>query len=155
MISISLVEQLLLAGPTCRGPAQCKHSPCTIKGRVHPLEDKVQQPETQPIQHQSGRRVLRSGGPNHSKSSCPSCVHLSTDRALLSLLQTHPKLGLGGCFPPPGWRIPPTVTYYGSWFYHELTNIIFMLLIFIFFNYLWSKFKRFDLEKSKNSYILG
>jgi hypothetical protein len=44
---------------------------------------------TQPIQHQSGRRVLRSGGLNHSKSSCPSCVHLSTDRALLSLLQTH------------------------------------------------------------------
>jgi hypothetical protein len=45
---------------------------------------------TQPIQHQSGRRVLRSGGPNHSKSLCPSCVHLSIDRALLSLIQTHP-----------------------------------------------------------------
>jgi hypothetical protein len=90
MTSISLVEQLLLAGPTCRGPARCKHSPCTIKGRVYSLEYKVQQSETQPIQHQSGRRVLRSGGPNHSKSSCPSCVHRSTDRALLSLLQTHP-----------------------------------------------------------------
>jgi hypothetical protein len=38
MTSISLVEQLLLAGPTCRGPAQCKHSPWTIKGRVYSLE---------------------------------------------------------------------------------------------------------------------
>jgi hypothetical protein len=90
MTSISLIEQLLLAGPTCRGPARCKHSPCTIKGRVCSLGYRVQRPETQPIQHQSGRRVLRSGGPNHSKSSCPSCVHLSTDRALLSPLQTHP-----------------------------------------------------------------
>jgi hypothetical protein len=38
MTSISLVEQLLLAGLTCRGPAQCKHSPWTIKGRVYSLE---------------------------------------------------------------------------------------------------------------------
>jgi hypothetical protein len=90
MTSISLVEQLLLAGPTCRGPARCKHSPCTIKGRVYSLEDRVQQSETQPIQHQSGRRVLRSGGPNHSKSSCPSCVHGFTDLAFLSPHQTHP-----------------------------------------------------------------
>jgi hypothetical protein len=29
---------LLLAGLTCRDPAQCKHSPWTIKGRGHPLE---------------------------------------------------------------------------------------------------------------------
>jgi hypothetical protein len=36
--SISLEEQPLQAGPTCRGPAQCKHSPWTIKGRVHSLE---------------------------------------------------------------------------------------------------------------------
>jgi hypothetical protein len=43
MTSISLVEQLLLAGPTFRGPARCKHSPCTIKGRVYSLEYKVQQ----------------------------------------------------------------------------------------------------------------
>jgi hypothetical protein len=38
MTSIPLIEQLLLAEPTCRGPAQCKHSPWTIKGRVHSLE---------------------------------------------------------------------------------------------------------------------
>jgi hypothetical protein len=31
MTSIPLIEQLLLAGPACRGPAQCKHSPWTIK----------------------------------------------------------------------------------------------------------------------------
>jgi hypothetical protein len=37
-ISTSPIEQLLLAGPTCRGPAQCKHSPWTIKGRVHSLD---------------------------------------------------------------------------------------------------------------------
>jgi hypothetical protein len=38
MTSIPLIEQPLLAGPTCRGPAQCKHSLWTIKGRVHSLE---------------------------------------------------------------------------------------------------------------------
>jgi hypothetical protein len=27
-----------MAGPTYRGPAQCKHSPWTIKGRVHSLD---------------------------------------------------------------------------------------------------------------------
>jgi hypothetical protein len=37
-ISTSPIEQLLLAGPTCRGPAQCKHSPWTIKGRVRSLD---------------------------------------------------------------------------------------------------------------------
>jgi hypothetical protein len=42
MTSMPLIEQLLLAGPTCRGPAQCKHSPWTIKGRVHSLEKKAQ-----------------------------------------------------------------------------------------------------------------
>jgi hypothetical protein len=29
--------------------------------------------------------------------------------AILGFLQTHPKLGLGGYIPPPGWRNPPTV----------------------------------------------
>jgi hypothetical protein len=33
-------NRLLLAEPTCRGPTQCKHSPWSIKGRVHPLEHK-------------------------------------------------------------------------------------------------------------------
>jgi hypothetical protein len=94
MTSIPLIEQLLLAGPTCRGPAQCKHSPWTIKGRVHSLEH-----EGQIHKHKS--RLSSTQG-SHSqyntivdvgyyapvarttlKSSCPSCVHLSTDRAPL------------------------------------------------------------------------
>jgi hypothetical protein len=63
---------------------------------------------SQAIQLKSGRRVLRSGGPNHSKFSCLSRVHLPFDQALLGLPQTLPKLGLGGCIPPHGWRFPPT-----------------------------------------------
>jgi hypothetical protein len=92
MTSISLIEQLLLAEPACRGPAQCKHSPWTIKGRVHSLEHKAQihkhksklsstQRLSQSIQYHSGRRVLRSGGPNHSKifvSLLCSSVHRSS-----------------------------------------------------------------------------
>jgi hypothetical protein len=113
-------NRLLLAGPTCRGPAQCKRSPWSIKGRVHPLEHKfflrlsqgldpqTVHKHTQAIQHSSGRRVLRSGGPNHSKSSRLSRVHPPFDQALLGLPQTLPKLGLGGCVPPLGWRFPPT-----------------------------------------------
>jgi hypothetical protein len=60
-----------LAGPTCRGPAQCKHLPWTIKesapGRkqVHDTHLKFHLGSSNT--HQSGRRVLRSGGPNHSK----------------------------------------------------------------------------------------
>jgi hypothetical protein len=46
--SISLEEQLLQAGPTCRGPARCKHSPWTIKGRVHSLERRLWTHKTQP-----------------------------------------------------------------------------------------------------------
>jgi hypothetical protein len=101
MTSIPLVEQLLLAGPTCRGPAQCKHSPWTIKGRVHSLEHKGS--DTQ------AKSRLSSTQGSHSQyntivdvgyyapaarttlnSLRPSCVHPHTDRALLSLLQTHP-----------------------------------------------------------------
>jgi hypothetical protein len=63
---------------------------------------------SQAIQLTSGRRVLRSGSPNHSKSLCLFRVHPPFDQAFLSLPQTHPKLGLGGCIPPPGWRFPPT-----------------------------------------------
>jgi hypothetical protein len=40
-ITYLLYYRLLLAGPTCRGPAQCEHSPWSIKGRVHSLEDKI------------------------------------------------------------------------------------------------------------------
>jgi hypothetical protein len=55
----------------------------------------------------SGCRVLRSGGLNHSIPLCVSRVHAPLDR-FLDLPQTHPKLGLGGCTPPPGWRNPST-----------------------------------------------
>jgi hypothetical protein len=34
-------NRLLLAGPTCQYPAQCKHSPWSIKGRVYSLEGEV------------------------------------------------------------------------------------------------------------------
>jgi hypothetical protein len=34
-------NRLLLAGPTCRGPAQCKHFPLSIKGRVYSLGNEV------------------------------------------------------------------------------------------------------------------
>jgi len=40
----------------------------------------------------SGRRVLRSGGPNHSKSLCASRIHSPLDRALLDCPQAHPTL---------------------------------------------------------------
>jgi hypothetical protein len=96
MTSIPLIEQLLLAGPTCRGPAQCKHSPWTIKGRVHSLEHEGSDTQaqvqakfyprlSQSIQYHSGRRVLRSGGPNHSKISvsllCSSAHQLSAPKS--------------------------------------------------------------------------
>jgi hypothetical protein len=55
----------------------------------------------------SGRRVLRSGGLNHSKLLCAFRVHTSLDLAFLGFPQTYPKLGLGGCTPPPDWRNPP------------------------------------------------
>ena len=49
----------------------------------------------------SGRRVLRSGGPNHSKPAV-FIVFLHLDRTNHSYpLSTHP-LGLGGCTTPPG-----------------------------------------------------
>jgi hypothetical protein len=57
-------------------------------------------------------RVLRSGGPNHSKLSH---VHVLGDRlaGLAKRLKALPHLWIkGGCTPPPGRRIPsPTVIY--------------------------------------------
>ena len=55
---------------------------------------------------QSGRRVLRSGGPNHSKSLCASRIHSPLDRALLDCPKLILHLGLGGCNPPPGCGFP-------------------------------------------------
>jgi hypothetical protein len=120
--SISLEEQLLQAGPTCRGPSQCKRSPWTIKGRGHSLERRFwthtrTQTKEHPCSHNQYNTKVDVGyyalaARTTLKSSRPSCVHPHIDPALLSLLQTHPWLGLGGCFPPPGWRIPPTASSY-------------------------------------------
>jgi hypothetical protein len=81
----------------------------TQREQVHKIH-KAQQFHklSQAIQHSSGRRVLRSGCPNQSESSCLSHVRPPFDQAFLGLPQTFPKLGLGGCIPPPGWIFPPT-----------------------------------------------
>src|SRR6185312_2010208 len=55
----------------------------------------------------SGCRVLRSGGPNHSKS----CVLVSFLPKLdqpnrQSTSQSPPSLGIDGCAPPPGCGYP-------------------------------------------------
>ena len=53
----------------------------------------------------SGRRVLRSGGPNHSKPAV-FIVFLSEIELVASYPpSTHP-MGLGGCIPPPGCGLP-------------------------------------------------
>ena len=49
----------------------------------------------------SGRRVLRSGGPNHSKSLVFIVFLSGIELGLANPPSTHP-LGLGGCLPPPG-----------------------------------------------------
>jgi hypothetical protein len=52
--------------------------------------------------------MLCSGGLNHSKPLCAFRVHSPLDLAFLDFPQTHPRLGLGGCIPPPGWRFSLT-----------------------------------------------
>jgi hypothetical protein len=107
-------------GPPVRAPLSVRTPLEPIKGRAHSLEHKVPRlsqvlqalpgfsSSPQAIQHTSGRRVSRSGGLNHSKSLCVPHVHWPLDLAFLDFPQTHPRLGLGGCIPPPGWRFPPT-----------------------------------------------
>jgi hypothetical protein len=94
------------------------HAPLEhIKGRARTLERggshsrrvSSSSPKLTNNTSHSGRRVLCSGGLNHSKPVYASRVHTHLDRAFLDYPQTHPKLGLGGCIPPPGWRNPPTV----------------------------------------------
>ena len=60
----------------------------------------------------SGRRVLRSGGPNHSKILVCSCVLApKLDRPnRLAQSRVHPPRGLGGCVPPPGCGYPKKPT---------------------------------------------
>jgi hypothetical protein len=92
------------------------HAPLEpIKGRAHTLEHKLFthtsstniEVLTNNTTH-SGCRILRSGGLNYSKPLCAYRVHTPLDRTFLNLPQTHPKLELDGCTPPPGWRNSPT-----------------------------------------------
>jgi hypothetical protein len=98
-----------------------------IKGRARTLEHTDTEVHTKVVTHTgpgvpppkltsntsySGCRVLRSGGLNHSKPVCATHIHTPLDRAFLEYPQTHPKLELDGCTPPPGWRNPPTKLYH-------------------------------------------
>ena len=72
-------------GPTCRGPnVLCIRTPWSIKGG-RPLEEssgwvnaktrqRIGSYTTKNNSSPSGRRVLRSGGPNHSKSCVLVCL---------------------------------------------------------------------------------
>jgi hypothetical protein len=124
----------MLPGPPIGTPLSV-HAPLEpIKGRARALEHKsyrhtssrklFQVPQTHTSSPKfstsntthSGRRILRSGGPNHSKPLCAFHAHTPLDQAFLDLPQTHPKLGLDGCIPPPGWRNPPTyIILYQAW----------------------------------------
>jgi hypothetical protein len=108
-------------GPPVGAPLSVRAPLEPIKGRARTLEHKFYT-ETQKftlthtkvhtlqaIHHTMDVVVLRSGGPNHSKPVCATHVHTPLDRAFLDYPQTHPKLGLGGCTLPPGWRNPPTL----------------------------------------------
>ena len=53
----------------------------------------------------SGRRVLRSGGPNHSKPAV-FIVFLSEIELVASYPPSTHHLGLCGCIPPPGCGLP-------------------------------------------------
>jgi hypothetical protein len=84
------------SAPLCVHPLDYKREDtCDIRdmlSHVHPDSLKLST-----IQHSSGSRVLRSGGPNHSKSSCVLVFH-----HLLRLTLGNPLfLGLGGWFPSP------------------------------------------------------
>jgi hypothetical protein len=103
-------------GPPVGAPLSVRAPLEHIKGRACTLEGshsrRVSSSSPKLINNtsHSRRKVLRPGGLNHSKSGCATHVHAPLDRALINYPQTHPKLGLGGCTPPPGWRNPPTTS---------------------------------------------
>jgi hypothetical protein len=86
-ISSSKYYICYVPGPICRGPVSLCMPPLAIKGEAcyvttHALLDQTgaDRPSTLKLPQQSNTqwsRVLRSGGPNHSKSSC---VHVLGDR---------------------------------------------------------------------------
>src|SRR6185437_5752466 len=108
-------------GPPVGAPLSVRAPLGHIKGRARPLEHRFTRTRGPTSFHtcrdrhssspslrtssgntsHSGRRVLRSGGPNHSKSLCASVfLRLSIEYSL-----TAPKhilhLGLSGCILPP------------------------------------------------------
>ena len=68
-----------IVGPTCRGPNGCVRAPLRYKREAHAVHREISG-QTKALTTlslswegnttHSGRRVLRSGGPNHSKSCC-------------------------------------------------------------------------------------
>ena len=68
-----------IVGPTCRGPNSCVRAPLRYKREALAVHKETSR-QTQALATlslswegnttHSGRRVLRSGGPNHSKSRC-------------------------------------------------------------------------------------
>ena len=114
-------------GPTCRGLNACVRVPLGYKRetpvRLSKAREVPAEASTQLGQMidsficksnttHSGCRVLRSSGPNYSKSSSV-LVFFSLGRPAESLSaspSTHP-LGLGGCTTPPGCGSPQTTTF--------------------------------------------
>jgi hypothetical protein len=107
-------------GPPVGTPLSVRAPLESIKGRARTLEQrftltppsltdtlKLPQALISNTTH-SGHKVLCSGGLNHSKSLCAFRVLSPLDQASLDFPQTHPRLKLGRCIPPPGWRFPPT-----------------------------------------------
>jgi len=65
-----------IVGPTCRGPNDCVHAPLRYKREALAAHRTIQTDSSsrnlltlvgRQYNTHSGRRVLRSGGPNHSK----------------------------------------------------------------------------------------
>jgi len=105
-------------GPTCRGiNILCIRTPWSIKGG-RPLEEnqdwvnakarqRIGSYTTKNNTSPSGHRVLRSGGPNHSKSCVLVCLSPSKISPIAkSISPSAPSLGIGGCAPPPGCGYP-------------------------------------------------
>ena len=107
-----------IVGPTCRGPNGCVRAPLRYKREalaVHRTSRLTQALATLSLSWEgntthSGRRVLRSGVPNHSKSCCVRRVLVCLSQSQLaqspSSSPSPPSLGIGGCAPPPGCGYP-------------------------------------------------
>jgi hypothetical protein len=97
---------LYVPGPTCRGSVPFVHAPSAIKGEAC---DVTRDPGSHSQYITQWSRVLRPGGPNHTKPSCaPVCssTNLVTSKTLRPLL----ILGIraGAIHHPAGEIYPPT-----------------------------------------------